>query len=390
MIFLKTYKYRAYPTKAQTSNIENQFSMCRCLYNWALADRIWLYENHGVSIDCYSQINELPILKAERPWFKGVHSQVLQDVLKRLDLGFKSFFRRVKEGAGAAGFPKVKKFKQYNSITYPQYSEAPISNTIKVPKIGNLKIVFHRNLPENAKVKTLSVTKEAGKWFVCFSFEHEFEVEHKQSSTFVPLGIDLGLDAFLYDSNGKHVKAPRFFRKSQDKLAKLQVKFSKAEKKSKRYGRLLVAIQKCHYKIKCQRQDFHHKTANDLLSKIDVLVVEKLTVKNMSRKPKPKKDPNSDDYLPNGASAKAGLNKSILDAAWSSFVNLLKYKSEQAGKLLICVNPAFTSQICSCCGEIVWKTLSIRTHRCTNCGLVLNRDHNAAINILRLGLQSQG
>lgn len=390
MIFIKTYKYRAYPTKAQITCIENQFSMCRHLYNWALADRIWLYENHGVSIDYNSQQNELPLIKNEKPWYKSVHSQVLQNVLKRLDLAYKAFFRRIKEGSGAVGFPRFKKFKQWNSITYPQYSIVPKSNTIKVPKIGALKIVLHRDLPDDSKVKTLSVIKEAGKWFVCFSFEHELEIEPKQNSALTSIGIDLGLNDFYYDSNGNSVKTPKFFRRSQKKLANLQLKLSKAKKGSKRYQKLLRALQKCHYRIKCKRQDFHHKTANNLLSKIDVLVVEKLTVKNMSRKPKAKKDPESEGFLPNGASAKTGLNKSILDAGWSNFLLLLKYKSEQLGKEIVSVNPAYTSQMCSGCGEISKKTLAIRTHKCLNCGLVLNRDHNAAINILRLGLKSLG
>jgi putative transposase len=389
MIFKKTHKYRAYPTKAQISRIENQFSMCRHLYNWALADRIWLYENCGVSINYNLQQNELPLLKAERPWYKSVHSQVLQNVLKRLDLSYQAFFRRVKEGSEAPGFPRFKKYKQWDSVTYPQYSLRPTSDIIKVSKIGDLKIQYHREIPVNAKIKTLSIVKEAGKWFVCFSFEQELEIELNQTPTSF-LGIDLGLNDFYYDSDGNSIVTPKHLRKSEKKLAKLQRKLARAPRRTTKYLKILRAIRKCHYRIKCQRNDFLHKAANDLLSKTDVIVVEKLNIKNMTKKSKAKKDPDSDGFLPNGASAKAGLNKSISDAGWGKFLTFLKYKADLLGKQVVDVNPAYTSQICSGCGKIVKKTLSVRTHKCPHCKLVLNRDHNAAINLLRLGLQSLG
>lgn len=357
--------------------------MCRHLYNWALNDRVWLYDNHQVSIGYNQQQDELPIIKSERPWFKSGHSQVLQDVLKRLDNGFKDFFE------GNAGFPKFKKFGDWGSITYPQFSERPEDGKVKVSQIGILKVKYHRSIPENSKTKTLSIVKDAGKWFVCFSVEYELDVELKQNpSSF--LGIDLGLNDFYYDSDGCSRPAPKFFRKAEKRLAKLLKKLSKTPKKTKAYRKVLRAVQKCHYKIKCQRNDFLHKLANELLDKVDFITFEDLKIKNMTKKAKPKKDPDSDGYLPNGASAKSGLNKLIADVGWGKFLTILKYKAQQLGKIVIGVSPAYTSQKCSGCGEIVKKTLSVRTHKCPRCKLVLNRDHNAAINILRLGLQSQG
>jgi len=387
---LLTHKYRIYPNKAQTTRLENQFSMCRYLYNWALEDRIWLYENHSVSISLFEQSNELTFLKKERPWFGSVHSQVLQNTLKRLDTAYKSFFRRIKSGEAKAGFPKFKKFKDWSSITYPQFKERPIDGILKISKIGNIKIKYHREIPENGTIKTLTISKEAGKWFVCFSFENHLKVEIKQNPTTF-LGIDLGLNDFYYDSDGNSVKSPKSFRANEKSLANLQRKLSKTTKRTKKYSRLLKAIRKCHYRIKCQRNDFLHKTANKLLSISDVIVYEKLNVKNMIKRATPIKDPNSDEYLPNGASVKSGLNKSIADASWSKFLLFLQYKASILGKQLIPVNPAYTSQMCSnpACGRVVKKTLSTRIHRCPHCNLVLNRDHNAAINILRLGLQSQ-
>ena len=165
------YKYRIYPTKSQVSRLENQFSMCRHLYNWNLEERINAYKEHGETISYNQQQNALPRLKKERPWFKSVHSQVLQDVLRRLDRAYEAFFRRVKQGTQAPGFPRVKYFGEWNSITYPQYKERPAVDHIKVSKIGDIKIRYHRDIPNNTKIKTLTISKEAGKWFTCFSFE---------------------------------------------------------------------------------------------------------------------------------------------------------------------------------------------------------------------------
>ncbi|PCI21655.1 MAG: hypothetical protein COB67_13930 [SAR324 cluster bacterium] len=163
----KSYKYRIYPTNAQIGKLENSFSMCRHLYNWNLQERVVAYEKSGKSVSYQQQQNALPALKREKPWFKSVYSQVLQDVLKRLDGAFKKFFRE------KIGFPRFKKRGHWNSITYPQFKKIPSNNKITLPKIGEIKIVYHRDIPEAAKVKTLNITKEAGKWFACFSFEFE-------------------------------------------------------------------------------------------------------------------------------------------------------------------------------------------------------------------------
>lgn len=380
----KSFKYRIYPTKYQITNIENQFSMCRYLYNWSLKERIETYEKKQKSISYYDQANNLPDLKKEKPWFKGVYGQVLQQVLKRLDLAFQAFFRRIKEG-DIPGFPKFKKKGEWDSILYPQYSERPEDNKIAVSKIGEIKIKYHREIPENAKIKTLAITKEGFKWFACFSVEYPFECEHKCGNTIY--GIDLGLIDFYYGSDGESISVPKFFRKSERKLQIAQRKLSKTEKRTPKYRKHLRIVQRIHYKIKCQRRDFLHKAANYLLTKADNIVIEKLNIQGMSHRPKPKQDDNG-SYLKNGAARKVGLNKSISDVGWYSFFLMLKYKAEVLGKKILEVAPHYTSQECSGCGNIVQKSLSTRTHKCTECGLQLNRDHNAAINIKRLATQS--
>jgi putative transposase len=242
--FTKTYKYRIYPTKYQITALENTFSMCRHLYNWSLDERIKAYQTEHKSITYTEQQNKLPILKEQRPWFKSVYSQVLQDVLRRLDKAFQSFFRRVKQN-DTPGFPKFKKRGEWDSITYPQHTEIP-SNQITVPKIGNIKLVYHREIPQDAKVKTLSILKEGGKWFACFSVEVILDIEPKQDLS--PLAIDMGLIDFLYASDGSHIQAPKYYRKLQSKLARLQRRFANTEKHTAKWYKILKAIQKVYYK----------------------------------------------------------------------------------------------------------------------------------------------
>ncbi len=384
----KTYKYRIYPKTSQISQLESTFSMCRHLYNWNLAERKEVYEETKKSVSYYDQQNALPDLKNERAWFKSIHSQVLQDVLKRLDNAYKAFFRRIKSGE-TPGFPRFKKRGQWDSITYPQYKAFPVDNQIKVPKLGLIKIVYHRQIPDLAKIKTLSLIKEAGKWFACFSFELDTQAELKQDLSNA-VGIDLGLIDFFYPSNGEPVSAPKYLRKSEEKLQKLQRKLSNAKKRTDRYYRILKALKKVHYRVKCQRNDFLHKTVNDLLFTTDLVIHEDLNILTMIRRPKPVQDEKSKEYLPNGATVKSRLNKSIADVGWGKFLSILNYKANEQGKGVVAVDPYMTSQKCSQCGEIVRKSLSTRTHFCPHCGYFANRDKNAALNILRLGLESLG
>ena len=201
------------------------------------------------------------------------------------------------------------------------------------------------------------------------------------------IGIDVGLIDFYYGSDGSHIEVPRYLRKSEEKLKKLQKRFSKTQKRTKKWYKLLKSLQKAHYKVKSQREDFLHKQANRLLKDFDVIIHEDLNIQGLKRRPKPKQDENG-KYLPNNASAKAGLNKSISDVSWGKFFEILKYKALVYGKTVIAIDPKYTSQICSLCGNVVEKSLSMRTHICPFCGLVIPRDYNSAIYIKGLGLES--
>ena len=382
MIVNRAYKYRIYPSKSQITRLENQFSMCRHLYNWALAERIDAYQNEGRSITYSEQQNGLPELKKERPWFKGVHSQVLQDTLQRLDRAYKHFFRRVGNG-DIPGFPKFKKRGQWDSITYPQYHNKPDSY-IEVPKVGTIKLVLHRSLPKDAETKTLQIKRESDKWFACFCVEEEVSPQPKQGLS--PLGIDLGLLDFYHTSDGEICTAPKYYRKRQKHLAKLQKRLERVPKGTRRWHKLQKAIRKTHYRIRCQRHDFLHKEANKLLGKSDLIFHEDLSIQDMIRRPKPRQDENG-EYLRNGACWKSGLNKSIGDAGWGKFLDILYYKAQWLDKNVIAVPPNYTSQACPECGNIIKKSLSTRTHIC-DCGYRANRDYVAARNILRVGLDT--
>jgi putative transposase len=363
------------------------FSMCRHLYNWSLGERINAYETETRTVSYTEQQNRLPQLKKDRPWFKGVHSQVLQDVLNRLDKAYKAFFSRVASGS-MPGFPKFKKRGQWRSITYPQYYDRPQDSRITVPKLGDIEIVYHRDIPAEASVKTLTITKDGGKWYACFSFEMDHSDESKRD-ILKAVGIDLGLIDFYYTSDGGHISVPKYLRKQEERLKVLQRRFSHEAKHTPRYYKLLRALQKVHSKIKNQRRDFLHKRANELLAGADLIVHEDLNIAGMKRRPRPKQDEDG-TFLPNGASRKAGLNKSISDAGWGMFLGILRYKAEALGITVAGVNPRWTSQLCSQCGTMVEKALSTRTHLCPECGYDAPRDENAAKNILRLGLESLG
>jgi putative transposase len=255
---------------------------------------------------------------------------------------------------------------------------------LSLSKIGRIPLRLHR--PLQGTPKTVTISKAADGWYACISCA---EVPAGP----LPLtgretGIDVGLKVFLVTADGSSVENPRHHRKAEKRLKKAQQCVSRRKKGSKRWWKAVGQCAKKYQKVKRQRTDFHHKTALDLVREYDAIYLEDLQVQNLSRRPKAKPDGNG-GYLKNRASRKAGLNKSILDAGWRSFRIILAGKAAYAGKRVQAIPPAFTTQDCSGCGERVYKSLSVRTHICTSCGLILDRDENAAVNILREGHSRQ-
>jgi putative transposase len=394
-MFVLTIKYRLQPTAAQETALRGMLATARDVYNSLVNWRKHDYEVEGKSPNYCEQANALSLWKKAHPQLCDVNAQVLQEIAKRVDRAFEAFFRRVREG-DTPGYPRLKGKGQYDSLTYPQATAFAVGeDTIRLSKVGMVKAVVHRPLPGTAK--TCTVRLQAGKWFACVVCEVEAKpLPPLHGGTGGPsdeqVGIDVGLNVFAALSNGEFVENPRFFRKEEKALAKAQRKADKfkharnKEQKAKRRKAYKV-VSRIHEQIRNRRHDFVHQLSRKIVNRFGLIAVEKLNVKNMSKSPAPKPDPeNVGQYLPNGASAKAGLNKSILDAAWSLFRFCLAYKAESAGRQYTEVNPAYTSQDCSGCGQRVPKTLEERVHVCPCCGLVLDRDVNAARNILQIAV----
>jgi putative transposase len=378
---MKSFKYRLFPTRKQVAALQFTLDRNRELYNAALEERREAWRMSRVSISYNMQSAQLPEIKEIRPEYKEIHSQVLQDTLKRVDKAFKGFFFRLKKGQ-TPGYPRFQGRDRYDSFCYPQAGFSIENGRLALSKIGHIKIRLHR--PVEGQIKTCTIKREGDCWYVCFACE--VEDRKKLPYTDLAIGLDLGLLHFATDSNGQTIDNPRYLRKAEQKLARLQQALSRKKRGSKRRKKSAKQVGKAHRKVRNQRKDFLHKQSRILVDTFETIVFEDLAPANLSKRPKAKQD-ESGKYLPNGASAKAGLNKSINDAGWSMFVALCRYKAAYAGTTVLEVNPRNTSQICSSCGEKgPHKDLSVRTHTCIHCGVVLDRDHNAAINILKLGL----
>jgi putative transposase len=278
---------------------------------------------------------------------------------------------------------------RYRSFTYPQASVDWIDgNKIELPKLGTIKVVWHRSLPDGFAVKTAIITQKADGWYITLTLEDVsvpepvIDIEPNWDNS---TGIDVGLEKFASDSDGNFEPIPQHFRKSEEKLARLQQKLSVAQKGSRASKLLVRKVAKLHQKIARQRKQFHFETAGKILDKADVVFVEDLNVKNMSRRAKPKQD-EAGKFLPNGQAAQSGLNKSIADAGWSQLIDILTFKAEKAGQRVVKVDPKGTSQHCSVCLNKVPKELSDRWHSCPHCGNEMDRDTNAAILIKKVGL----
>jgi len=382
----KAFKYRLYPTSEQEQILFWTLARCRELYNAGLAERKEAYRMAGKTISYYEQKRDLPEIKnVLREEYQNIHSQVLQDVLLRLERAFQAFFRRVKAGE-KPGYPRFQGRHRYNSFTYPQGGYTLEDGRIILSKIGSIKIKLHR--PLGGTIKTCTIKYEAGQWYAVFSCACEANAPLPVSEEEV--GIDLGLLHFAALSDGTFINNPRYYRKAEKTLERRQQVLSRKKRGSHRREKARRLVAKAHRKIRNQRRDFLHKQAKRLVERYQTIVFEDLQTEHLVKRPKAKQDENG-KYLPNGASAKAGLNTSILDAGWGMFVDLCSFKAACAGRNVVKVNPYKTSQVCSAClRECPHKELDERTHICIHCGVVLDRDTNAAVNILRLGRSQRG
>ncbi|MBD0370292.1 MAG: IS200/IS605 family element transposase accessory protein TnpB [Pyrinomonadaceae bacterium] len=356
----KTYKYRLYPTRSQVALLESQLSEACRLYNAALQERRDAWRLERKSITCFDQTYQLKDIRAAGDTdIQGY--DVAQEVLQRVDKAFKGFFRRVKRGE-RAGFPRFKSLSRYDSFTFTHYGRGCRlldNNKLRLQGIGQVKLKLHRSI--EGKIKTLTVRRDAGKWYACFVVECEENPLPLSSKT---IGLDVGISAFATLSDGTEIANPRYFEQSQAKLRKAQRKVSRRKKGSNRRRKAIQLLQRIHAHIRNQRADFHHKVSHALVNQYGLIAIENLNVKGL---------------------AKSHLAKQVNDAGWSAFINKLAEKAEEAARVLIKVDPRGTSQRCVC-GADVPKTLAQRWHECQSCGLSVSRDHASAMEILRLGL----
>jgi putative transposase len=362
----RNYKYRINAKGGKLKKLQATLDTCRLVYNKVLDTRKTAWEQEKKSLrvyDCHNLIKTWDI--------EGVHSQVLQNVSARVDLAFQGFFRRVKQVGEKAGYPRFKGFDRYDSFCFPQSGFKLLEGGKKLflSKVGDVKVNLHRELV--GKVKTCTIKRECDDWYVIFACKVEKEPQVKYETKAV--GIDVGCIDFATMSDGDTITNPHFLRQSDKELKDTQRKYSKLKqlpKDDKKKIKVKKKLVKLHCKVKNQRKDFLHKLSRKIVNDYSVICVEKLKVKEMLK----------DNWR--------ALNKSIIDSGWTTFRNMLNYKAEEAGSLVVEVNPAYTSQICSGCGVKVKKELSDRIHRCDTCGLEIGRDLNAAKNILRVGMDS--
>jgi putative transposase len=357
----ESFRYRLYPSNRQAELLDGQLALCCELYNAALQERRDAWKLERKSIGFRQQSDQLPETKSERSDLAEVYSQVLQDVLHRVDKTFQSFFRRVRRRE-KPGFPRFRSLVLYDSMTYPQLGFAVDSRHLRLSKVGNIKIKLHR--PIEGKIKTLTIKREAGRWFAAFSCEIEPKPLPFSPNT---VGIDVGLASFATLSDGTEIPNPHWYRVGQRALRIAQRKVARRKKGSQRRRKAVVLLQRAHAHIRQQRGDFQHKASRRIVDNFGLIAVEDLNVKGLAR---------------------GILAKSVGDAGWSSFINKLAYKAENAGRVLVKVDPRGTSQR-SVCGKANPKDLSQRWHECLTCGLSLPRDHVSALIIQGLGLSLQ-
>lgn len=379
----RAFKYKAQISKETEQAAINWLRLCQRLYNAALEQRIDAYQRCGISRTQYDQAKELKVLKQEFPEYKKVGSQVLKNVLERLDLAYKAFFRRAKSGGGKqAGFPRFQGYRYYNSFTFPNSSGWRVDGRfLHIAHVGRFKLYPNRPIVINevvnlvpratidgmdVSVATITVKREStGKWFVVFSCNNVPDHRLPVAEPARTVGLDAGITHFSTDSNGRKVNNPKLYE-AAERLRILQRKLSRAQKGSKRREQVRLQVARLHEKIMNQRNDFACKLAHEYATNYDYIAVEKLDITGMTVKQ-------------NGRHAQ--LPKRIHDAAWRNFQFRLESQCEDHGKVFGQPPAANTSKTCSRCGSIQDMPLEVRTYQCHACGFQIDRDLNAALNI---------
>lgn len=361
------FKYRIYPDEQQYKQIMQTVGCARFVYNDALDKKETAYKADKTSLSCYALINMLPVMKQQFPWLKDADSSALQQSIRHLDDAYTNFFKR------RGRYPK---HKSRRSSRW-SYKTMNIKNNIRIegeyirlPKVGNVTAVISRKIPDGWRITSAVVSVEHdGTCFVSLQCEKAADLPACDIDINNAVGLDYKSDGLYMDSNGNAAGSPKYYRRSQQKLTHEQRKLRHKHKGSKNYRKQCREIAKAHRHIKDQRLDFLHKLSTAIAKRYDLVCVEDLDMKAISNKG-------------------FGNGKATMDNGYGMFLRFLEYKLLDRGKVLVKVNRWFpSSQLCSSCGSRHPITLSERTYICPECGVVIDRDHNAAINILTEGIR---
>ncbi|MDA4115931.1 MAG: transposase [Thaumarchaeota archaeon] len=366
-----TLRFRLYPSNRQEAKMLTAIGSCRHLWNEALAQRKERWQKGRKSTSYNHQQWMLTQERRANSELAALHSQVAQDVLRRLDKAFQRFFKH------QAGHPRFKRFTTSGSLTYPQCYNGSVRpdvlrGRLYLSKIGNVKVVFHRMLPKEALLKTCTVIREpCGEWYASLVYEDIMPLQNVIARHITsPLGVDLGLKSLIVTSDGVEVPHPRFLRKAEKRLKHLQKTLSRKKKDSKNRVKARRRVASCHAKVARQRADLNHKLSANLVKEHDLIGFEALQIKNMVKS--------------------HNLSKSIHDAAWGQLVRFTEYKAALKGTRLVKVDGSYSTQECFHCGTLNRINLGERDFVCSGCGRILNRDLNASRIVLKRAIAKVG
>jgi putative transposase len=366
----KAFRFRAYPNGEQAEAMTSLLETHRRLYNIALAERKCVYKAEQRTVTYKEQSAKLKTERKSNLYPALCNFSSCQRTLKRLDRAFAAFFRRVKSG-DKPGFPRFRGFGRFDSVDFTIGDGAKLTDTGRVyfQNVGEIKRKLHR--PLEGVIKTATFQRHAGHWYVIFVCDigevtaQPSDNPAQANASIRCVGIDLGLKSFLVTSEAEAVDAPKLYRKAEAKLRRVQRAVARKKRGGKNRRKAVTALARVHAHVANQRKDFYHKTALSLVRRYGLIAHEDLNVRGMVRP--------------------LNLAKSTQDAGWSQFLAILSHKAECAGVEVVAVDPRHTTQACSRCGSLppVPIGLSCRTYSCCHCGFTLDRDHNAAINILK-------
>lgn len=359
LVVRRAFRYRLSPTVAQAAALDRELDAHRALYNAALEQRCLAWQRRRVSVRFAQQCRELTALRAEDPGYAAGNRHAQVHTLRRLDLAFAAFFRRLRAGQ-RPGFPRFRGRERFDSLTFDYHNGAHLrGRRLALHAIGAVRVVLHR--PCEGRITTVTIRRDGRRWYVAFSVEL-----HRPTPAPHPgpaVGVDVGLSAFLVTSDGARIEAPRFFRATEQKLRRAQRHLARCRRSSRRREKAKARVRALHATTRDQRRHFAHVLSRRMVTHYSAIAHERLNVSGLSR---------------------SRLAKSIADAGWAQFLGMLAYKAEDAGTRVIPVGARLTSQTCSACGVVREERLALadRVFRCPACGLTLDRDHNAARNIL--------